>query len=167
MFGNDILSSLYCLVNVGNLSLYKLLCCQFRIILTLKHDDLCQWLQSTFACNLRTSPSFWFEWQVDIFQFGTIPAVIDTLLEFGSHLLLFGDGLTDSLLALLHLLQPVVQVADVRNLYLVEIACALLTIARDEGNGTTLFEQSQCVLDTLLMKVEPLGYEFGELVHGS
>ena len=84
------------------------------------------------------------------------------MLEVGCHLAEFGDGLDDCILALSNLLQLLTAIADGGNLHFVEAARALLAIAGDEGNGATLVEQFQRVLNSMVGEMQFAGNQFGE-----
>ena len=86
--------------------------------------------------------------------------MVDAQLEFGRHLILFGDGLDDGLLALLNLLEFLETIADGCYLHFIESASALLAIAGDEGNGATLFEQGEGVGNSPFLKIQGTGNQF-------
>ena len=117
-----------------------------------------------FAGDLGAGAALGFIGEVDILELGGIPALVDALLQLGRHLALFGDGAHNGLLALLYLKQLFVTVADGGYLNLVESTGALLAIAGDEGDGTTLVYQSQGGSHILLREAELGGNKTGKNV---
>ena len=157
LLGNDVLSTLQGHSNVRNVAHDKALGGTLGVWLTLHQQDGGQWFKPLFTGYLCTGSALGFVGQIDIFQCGAVPTVVDALLQLGRHLILLADGLDDGLLTLGNLLQLCQTIADSRNLNLVQSPSALLAIAGDERNGTTLVEQFQRVLHTVFWQVQLCG----------
>ena len=125
----------------------------------LEQEYLGERLQTLFAGYLGPGTALGLVGQIDIFEFGGIPTVVDALLQFECQFVQIGDGLEYRLFTLLDLLKPFILVADSSNLYFIESACAFLAIPGDKGNGAALVEQRQSVADSPFLQVELLGYQ--------
>ena len=113
-----------------------------------------QGFEALFASHLCTRAAFGLEWQVDVLQCRQVPAVVNALLEFGSHLFLFRNGLDNGILALGNLLKSFVAVADGRNLHFIQSPRSFLTIARDERYGTSLGKELEGVFYAVFRQVQ-------------
>ena len=128
----------------------------------LPQEPCCHWFESGFACHLGTCAALLLVGQVDVLQFGGVPAALDATLQLVGHLALLLDGREDGLLALLQFLEFVETVADACHLHLVHSTAPLLAVAADERYGGSLFEQFHHVLDIFLLKPCLFGYQFVE-----
>ena len=128
----------------------------------MQEQYLCKGLKTLFASHLSPRPALGLIGQIDILEFGSIPAFVDALGEFGGHLLKVGDGLDDGILTFLNLLQTFVAVADGCYLYLVESAGTFLTVTGDEGDGASLVEKCEGTGYRLFPDIQLPGYESGK-----
>ena len=140
LFGNDVLGAAEGGGNVSGRTADhdKTLGCAFGVWFALHQQQLCQWLQSLFACYLCPRPALGFVGQIDVFQGRRLPAVVDTFLQLRRHLAQFRDGFHDGCLALGYLLQLFQSVGNGRNLHFVQSARPLFAITRNKRNGTSL-----------------------------
>ena len=138
-------------------------------VVALRHDNLGQWFEPMFAGNLGSGAPAWFVGQVYIFEFGRIPARVDTLAQLVGQFPLLADGRKNRLLAFVQFAQPVVSLFDIPDLYLVERAGSLLAVAADEGNGGTAVEQLDGLGYLRFGNTQRLGYQFVEqgIIHES
>ena len=134
----------------------------FRVALTLEHKDFSQWLQPLFTSYLGAGAATGFVGKIEVLEHGGIPAIVDAALQFGSHLLLLGDGLNDGLLAFGNILQPLALVADSSYLNLVETASALLAVTRYKGYGASLLKECQRIAHYLQAEAQVLGNQLCE-----
>ena len=155
--GNDVLSALDGGGGCGDITTYKTGGCAFGVALPLEKEDFGEGLEALLAGYLGPGAAFGLIREVDILEFGGIPAVCDALLQFRCQFVKVADGLENRFLTLLDFLEPIVLGTDGCNLYLVEPACPFLAIAGNKGNGAALVEQCQGVVDSPLLKVELLG----------
>ena len=118
MFGNDVLSALEAISN-GQTIADKTLSGLLGVGFALHHEHGGQGFQTLFASHLGTGAALGLIGQIDVFEGGHFPAVVNTLLQFGGHLLLLGNGLHNGVFALGNFLQTLLAVADGRNLHLV------------------------------------------------
>ena len=140
-------------------------CSLVGVSLALEQQQGGQWLQTLFAGRLRPCAPLGFEGQVKVLQRGGVPRLFDALAQLVGEFPLFLDGLEDGFLALGYLLQLLVDVVDLCDLHLVEVAGALLAVSCDEGDGAAEVEQGDGVLHSCLRQAELLGYEFCVDVH--
>ena len=127
-FGNDILSAFDGCRNIFYISLDEFLCCTLWVMFPLEQEYLGERLQTLFAGYLGPGTALGLVGQIDIFEFGGIPTVVDALLQFECQFVQIGDGLEYRLFTLLDLLKPFILVADSSNLYFIESACAFLAL---------------------------------------
>ena len=158
LFGNDVLGTTETICN-GQTVAHKTLGGAFGVGFALHQQQLCQWLQSLFACYLCPRPALGLVRQIDVFQGCCFPAVIDTFLQFGCHLAQFRNGFYDGRFAFRYFLQLFQSVGNSRNLHLIQSARALLAVARDKRNGTSFVQQFQRVLYTWFWQVQLVGYQ--------
>ena len=78
---DDILSPFDGSCHIFYVAFDKPLCGAFRIAFALEQEYLGEWLQSLFASHLGTCATLGFIRQVDVFQFGCIPALLDAFLQ--------------------------------------------------------------------------------------
>ena len=130
--------------------------CSLWVALSLKEENMGQWLKTLFPGHLGTCAPLGLVGEIDILQFVGIPAVGNALLQFGRHLVEVGDGLCDGLFPFLYFLQSLVVVADGGNQHLVESAGALLTVAGDERDGASLVEQCEGIGNGSLLERKSL-----------
>ena len=125
-------------------------------------EQLGQGLQTLLTCHLGTGAPAWLIGQVDVLECRGVPGRVNAPGQFVGHLLLFGNGLDDGLFALGYFLQLFRTIADGSNLYLVQSARALLAITGNEGNGTSLVQELECVLYGMLIEVQFRSNQMGE-----
>ena len=161
LFGNDVLSTAEGCADVGGRTADhdKTLGGAFGVGFALHQQQLCQWLQSLFACYLCPCSALGLVRQVDILQRRCFPAVVNTFLQFGCHLAQFRDGFHDGRLALGNFLQLFQSIGNGRNLYFVQSARPLLAIARNKRYGASLVQQFQRILHTWFRQVQLVGYQ--------
>ena len=129
LFGDDVLGSLQCHFHILNVAFHEAFSGFSRVWLTLHHEDGAQWFQSLLSCHLCPCTPFRFVGQVDVLQFRSIPAVVDTLLQFRCHFVKFRDSLDHGLLTFGDFRQLFAEGTDLSNLHLVESASAFLSVS--------------------------------------
>ena len=165
--GDNVLGTLNSGIHISHLVAHKPLGSLHDVALTLQEEDLSQGFQALFTSYLGTSSAFRLIRQIDVFQFGGIPTVLDTFLERIGQFALFIDGLEDGFLSFRHLLQFLIGLSDSFDAHLVHVAGFLLTITRDERDGASLLQQRQCILHSLLFQLELGCNKLSKLIHKS
>ena len=99
------------------------------------------------AGGFRAGFAFGLVRQVNIFEDGAVPCLIDTFLQFGSHFPLFADGADDGLLPPGRFLQLFVVGLDGFYLHFIQSARHFLTVAADKRDGRSVIEQGECLPD--------------------
>ena len=164
-FSDDVLGALNSSISISHLVTHIFLSHLHDITFTLEEQSLCQRFQSRLTSNLCTGSALRFERQINVFQFRSVPAFLDTLLECIRQFSLFIDRLENGFLTFRHLLEFIVSLGDGFNVHLVHITRLLLTVSGDERDSTTLFEQFQCIFDSLLSQFELRCDNLSKLIH--
>ena len=151
LLGYDVLSALQGLSGRIHTITHKPQGSLLGVAFALLPQYLCQRLQAQLSRHLCTGAAFRTEGQVDILQLGSLPTVGDTPFQLRGHLAQFGNGLHHRFLALGYFLEPFQLFTHGCYLHLIHASRAFLTVARDEGNGATFFQQAQCACHILFL----------------
>ena len=135
-FGNDVLracdsfigrrNALFRIHIVGQLRVQRHVGTRHLRLVEHEHG---QWFKPLLAGNHGARAAFRPIGQVDVLEFGGVPALFDASAQFVGQLALFVDGVEDGFLAVGEFLQFGVLGVDVGNLHLVEAAGRLLAVA--------------------------------------
>ncbi len=165
MLGDNVLRSFDGFGRVLHITFDKALGRVLGMTLKLHHQRVGQRLQSTFAGYLCPCAPLGLEGQIKVFELCGIPTGRDAIAQFVGEFALLLNGFEDGVLALLHLFELVVEIADGSYLHLVEVAGSLFAIAADEGNGTARVEQVERSVDLLGTDMKMFGNKRSEGVH--
>ena len=123
---------------------------------SLLENVVCKRLESLVASDGGAGLSLRSEGKVDILKLNERFCVVKSEGDLGSELLLRFDEVRDLLTALVHLAKIVESVVKVTKSRIVKSAGNLLTVTRDEGDGVSLVDEGDGLLDLLLLDVKLL-----------
>ena len=150
-FGDDVRGAGQRLLDGGHaLFLVYIIFCQFlrgRPGQRLGKERLGQGLQPLFLCHGGAGAAFGFIGAVQVLQGGQGLRRVDGLFQLFGELLLLGDGLFDSLLALLQAAQVAEAFLQRTQGRVVHGAVQLLAVTGDEGDGVPLVQKLDDVFD--------------------
>ena len=135
LFGYDVAGTFQRVFLVLYVAFNKCTYTSHEVVFPLHHQDGGEGFQPFLAGHFGTGLALRFIRQVDVLQFGGIPASLDALLQFGSQLALFFDGLEDSLFTFGHFGELVVSLLYFAYLYFIQSAGGFLSVSADEGYG--------------------------------
>ena len=133
LFGYDVAGTFQCVFLVLYVAFNKCTYTSHEVVFALHHQDGGERLQPFLSGHFGTGLALRFIRQVDVLQFGGIPASLDALLQLGSQLVLLVDGLEDGFLALGYLGELVESLLYFAYLYFIQSAGGFLSVSADEG----------------------------------
>ncbi len=160
ILGDDVLRPFQSGCGIGDVVFDITLCGSLGMRLTLQYDERSQRLEPLLAGYLGAGAATRLVGHVDVLQFGGIPALRNAVAQRVGELTLCVDGLENGILALLQLLEFLVEVADGRHLHFVEVAGGLLAVAADERYGAAGVEQVERGVDLLQAYGRLVGNDF-------
>ena len=167
LFGYDVAGTLQRVFLVLHVAFYKCTYTSHEVVLALHHQDGGERFQPLLAGHFGTRLALRLVRQVDVLQFGGIPASLDALLQLGSQLALLVYGLEDGFLALGYLGELVESLLYFAYLYFIQSAGGFLSVSADEGYGGSPVQQGEGIAYLSLGYVQRRCYHFIEYFHKS
>ena len=158
LFGYDVACAFQGIVRILYIAFYEGGGTLFGMRLALEHQQGGKRFESFLAGGFRTGFPFGLVGQVDVFEGGAVPRVVNALLQFRGHFPLFADGGDDGLLPFRRFLQFFVMGTDGFYLHFVQSARHFLAVAADERDGCSVVEQGECLPDLLFRYAENGSY---------
>ena len=165
LLGYDVARAPQGIVLVLHVPFHKRAHLRFQVILALHQEQRCQRFQSLLACHFGTCLPLGLVRQIDVFQFRSVPARINSRPKFGSE---FPQSLyrgEHGFLAFRQLAQLLVACLYLAYLHLVHASRRLFPIAADEGNGGSTFEELQCIFYPMHRQFQCLCNPFAKSFH--